>query len=115
MRYNELEQKYKDYFLEQFYENLGIDCEFIQIEFDLDFDIITKHKYSDDGEEFLYKYKQFNGVEIESYLVLLISNLTDVMFIYDSSKDSIYNRPLITTPIEIASTKLFEKYPELTN
>ena len=113
MTYNDLEQKYKDYFLEQFYENLGIDCEFIETKFVLEFDIIAKHKYSDDGEEFLYKYKQFNGVKINSYLVVLVSNITDFMFIYESSKDSINKE--ITPLIEIASQKLFETYPELTS
>jgi len=114
MTYNELEQKHKDYFLEEFYENLGIDSQFIEIDFDIKFDIITKQKYSEDGEEFLYDYKQFNEVEIESYLVVLVSNLTDVMFIYDSSQDS-NKKEIITTAIEIASSKLFEKYPELLN
>jgi hypothetical protein len=113
MTYNELEQKHKDYFLEEFYENLGIDSQFIEIDFDIKFDIVKNVKYSEDGEEFLYEYKQFNGVEIESYLVVLVSNLTDVMFIYDS--DSFGNKEIITTAIEIASTKLFEKYPELLN
>jgi predicted DNA-binding ArsR family transcriptional regulator len=119
MRYIDLEEKYESCFDEFLYEELIninksiFECDSIYIELDIEFIFETKHKHSEDGEEFLYDYKDYEEVEIRNYYIEL-RDYNDVLlaFSYQSNDDE---EKSIIKAIEIASQKLFEKYPELLN
>lgn len=117
MKYNDLEQKYKEYFDEFLYEELLdfnkslFECDSIYIELDIEFIFETKHKYSEDGEKFLFEYKEFVGVEISNYYIEL-RDYDDVVssFKYQSEDDE---KESIIEAIEQASARLFREFPQL--